>query len=380
MPQSDIDSAIATSQTDVVQDWSVDLERTEGADEAKETQWTNIDWTRYFGYYKTVPELAIAIDAKATWTVGKGFVADEVTQLILGVVSGWGKDTFNTVLENLIRTYHIGGDAFAEIITDDETGILINLKPIDPGAMKIIADRAGRVIRYEQFEKVGMENKTVAKFEPEEILHLARNRVADEIHGVSIIKSVENIILMRNEAMSDWKTVLHRNVVPLIIWHLDTDDTTEIAAFKTKIDDAVKNNENMIIPKGVAEPEIVSTAGNATLNPLPWIEQLNSYFFQAVGVPQVIVGGGKSLTEGATKIEYLAFQQIIEEEQLFIEEQVLAQLNLVIELSPPASLIQDKLTENPKEEGGQGVNPPEIQQNESAGEPNDLTTEVEGRK
>ena len=51
--------------------------------------------------------------------------------------------------------------------------------------------------------------KVGVKFEPEEIFHLSRERIADEIHGISVIDSVRDIIDARNEVMSDWKRVMH---------------------------------------------------------------------------------------------------------------------------------------------------------------------------
>ncbi len=72
-------------------------------------------------------------------------------------------------------------------------------------------------------------------------------------------------------------------------------------------------------------------------------------FYEAVGVPQIILGGSGEFTEASAKIAYLAFQQNIEEEQLFIEEQCLSQLNLVIELEFPVSLENELLSDNKKD-------------------------------
>ncbi len=377
MPETDMGNLDTSNLGTAITDYSVDTVVTDGVSASGETRWINQNWSKYFGYYKTIPELTAAIDAKATWTVGKGFMADEITTMELMSFKGWGKDTFNTILENMIRTYHIGGDAFAEIITNKEN-LIINIKPLDPASMVIVTNREGIIIRYEQTSKVKKPNK---KFNPEMIFHLARNRVADEIHGVSIIEAVENIILMRNEAMTDWKQVMHRNVAPLWVFHLDTDDTTKIATFKEKMDKARGEGENLYVPKGAVVPELITTAGNASLNPLAWIDQLNQYFFQATGVPDIIVGSSKALTEASAKIAYLAFQQTIEEEQLFIEEQVLAQLNGEIKLEFPASLENELLSDKPKQnEEGVGVNESEIQQGETAVEPNDVTAEIGGRK
>ena len=353
MPETKIDSAVASDLTNAMTDFSVDPVSTDGPSDQKETVWRNEKWKNYLGYYKTIPELQASIDAKATWTVGKGFKADPEITVILDGITGWGNDTFNTIIENAIRTYHIGGDCYIEIIREDN-GELVNLKTLDPEVMETIVNGQGIVIRYEQTSKTA--GKKPIKFQPEEIFHLSRNRVADEIHGVSVISAVEEIVLMRNEAMTDWKRVLHRNVDPLWIYHMDIDDPTEIALFKAKQDKA-RGGESMYIPKGVIVPELVATAGNATLNPLPWIDSLNEYFYEAVGVPKIIVGSSRAFTEASAKIAYLAFQQTIEEEQLYIEEEVGIQLGIAIELEFPASLENELLSDKKKDGELQAAQP-----------------------
>ena len=379
MAETNIGSATTSDMNSVVTDYSVPSATTDGPTDQKETEYINKDWPQQLGYYKKIPELKSAVDAIASWTVGKGFTADDETTLILMGIKGIGKDTFNTILENAQRVKKIGGDSFAEIITDDD-GMLINLKPLSPANIKIVAGKSGRIIRYEQininfFRKI--LNKILSKknkYLPEKIFHLIQNRIGDEIHGQSIIPQVEEIILMRNEAMADYRKLLHRNVVPRIVWNLDTDDDDEIAAFKAKADKAVEGAENLYIPKGAAEYEILAVAPNQTLNPLPWIEQLNDYFYEAVGVPKIIIGNSKNFTDAASKTSYLAWEQTVAEEQLELEEQILSQLNLVVKLEPVASLENDALSSRPKVEE-RGAEP-----TEPTAQPNDLTMETEGKK
>lgn len=342
---------LASAETE----YSVPAEMTDGPSGSKETSYINSNWSQQLGYYKTIPDLKSAIDAIATWTVGKGFMADEITEIILDGVKGFGKDTFNTILENLIRTAQIGGDSFAEIITDKK-GRLVNLKPLDPGVIKTITNSKGMVIRYEQTSKI--KNQASKKFKPEEMFHLARNRIADEGHGESLIDAVEWIILAKNEAMENMKTLMRRHVKPIFIFHLNTDDQTEINSIKAKADTATSKGENLFVPKDAVIPEVLSISSNSTLSPLPWIEMLNQYFFQVTGVPDIIIGGSGALTEASGKIAYLAFQQRIEEEQLQMEEQVLSQLNLEINLEFPASLENEMLSDN-KKDGAQNIDPSE---------------------
>jgi len=223
----------------------------------------------------------------------------------------------------------------------------------------------GQIIRYEQVSRNKTPNK---RYKPEEILHLSRKRLADEIHGISVVPSVKWIILARNEAMNDWKRVLHRNIDPLWIFHLDTDDTSQISAFKAKMDAARSNGENMYIPKGAVVPELVTTAANNNLNPLTWINQLNDYFFQAVNVPQIIIGNAKEFTDASGKIVYLSYEQSVKGEQLYVEEQILNQINVEINLTFPASLQNELISDSSKESDLAAV------------QPNDMHAELEGKK
>ena len=369
MPETNLGSAVSTGLADAITDYSVSPKETEGASGFGETRWSNTEWTKQLGYYKTIPELGSVIDAKATWTIGKGYQADELTTIQLDKIKGFGSDTFNTILENMIRTYQISGDSFAEIITDDD-GNVINLKTLNPGSIVIIANESGLLERFEQITGAKKPNR---KIKIESIMHLCRNRVADEIHGTSMVDRLIPIILMKNEAMTDWKRVLHRNIDPMWIYHMDTDDPTIIAAYKAKQDAARGAGESMYVPKGVIVPELITTAANATLNPLAWIESLDAKFYEAAGVPKIIIGNSGEFTEASSKIAYLAFQQTIEEEQLYIEEQILSQLNLEIKLEFPASLENEMISDKPKAEE------PEIEE-EQAMQPNDTEISMEGNK
>ena len=371
MPETNISSAVVTSNQQ--EDFSVDTQSTDAQSADGLTRWNNNKWTQYFGYYKTIPELNTTIDARATWTIGKGFTTDLAeTAMILNNIRGYGNpDTFNTLLENMIRTMIIAGDSFAEIIRDEDRNF-INLKPLDPGSITIVVNGKGLIEFYEQTSKT---KKAPEKFMPDKIFHLARNRVADEIHGVSVIEKLEQIILMRNEAMNDYKRVMHRNVDPLVVITADTDNPTKIAKIKRDWEKVKKESETWVVPKGVIVPEIFGVSPNATLDPKTWIDQLNDYFYEAVGVPKVIVGGSKGFTDASEKIVYLAFEQSVKEDQLYIQEQVGQQLGIQIELLFPASLENEVLAAKQPEKP---VNQPTEIEPEKASQPNDTTVEMEG--
>ena len=339
MSRTKPDSATTTDMANAVS--NVTVAHVSG-EAQKYPEWMNPHWAKWYGYYRNVPDLKSAIDAKATWTIGKGFKAKPDVTAILDQVNGMGKESFNDILGNMAKQYTICGDSFAEIVRKDRTGGILNIKPFTPNTIKIRGNSRGSIARYEHW----VEGKIDRKYNPEDIFHLCWGRMGSDIHGLSTVEAIEDTILSFNEAYKDMRTVFHRYVKPLIVSIVDTDDLNEIAKYKAKIDKAVDLGENMVVPKGtLASMERMAIPQNATLDPIPWIQQLQRRFIIANGIPEIILGHGSSTTEATSKILYLAFQQMVEGHQTFMEFQVKAQLGLEIELEFPAS-IEPAVTES----------------------------------
>lgn len=338
--------------------YSVESQDTEGGTGFGEVTYQP-DWTKWHGYYRTIPEFQAVIDRLGSWTVGRGFEADEKTKKALRKIRGFGKDDFNTLCENFVRTALICGDSFAEIMRDKAHRI-INLKPLNPGSMKIVGNEYGLIKRYEQTAQIP-QGKTI-KFDKKEIFHLPWDRIADEIHGIPFAQKLEWLIKMRNEAMHDLKVMFHRYVKPIQIVPVDTDDSTEISDFKTNYENAYKKVETIIVPKGTVDVENIkhiSLPQFSTLDPLPWLNYLIRTFTTSAGVPEIIHGWGQETTEASSKIIYLAFQQTIERLQRWFEAQLDLQLGIDIKLEFPASIEPELINDNKKDVplNREGVNP-----------------------
>lgn len=341
MVNFDIGNASVGDTRPVGIDYQAPVLNTDGLSSQKETVWFNNKWSEYFGHFTDNPHLKNAILLRATWNVGKGYTTDAETDVILSHLNGWGKDTFLDILYNMDITMSIGGDAYAEIIRDKETGLLINLKPLNPQSMAHVLNGKGQIIRYEQHSRLG-EKTAIEKFKPEEILHFSLDRVADQIHGTSLIPSLSKVLEAWGEVFDDIRQVMHRQAKPLIIFKLKTDNITKIEQFKSKMQEAMrKSTDNIIF---VPDDENVLSYEVVQINPSPLLlEQKNSVrkdFYSTIGSPELLSDSSGS-TESGGKIGYLTFEQLVEKRQSYIEGQLKAQLNIEIELTPPASLAQN---------------------------------------
>jgi len=148
MAQYDITSTEQTSLDTIVDDYSVAAEDTDGLQANDEQEYTNPDFTINYGYYKKIPELKKAIDAYATWVLGKGF--ESAQKIELEIIDGRGDEDFLDILWNMIVISKVNGDAYAEVIRSPNSGKVINIKPLRPSNIKIVYNKKGRIKRYEQ--------------------------------------------------------------------------------------------------------------------------------------------------------------------------------------------------------------------------------------
>jgi len=289
------------------------------------------DWPRNLAYFEEVAEYNSAILALARWTVGLGFETDTRTKVILDNITGWGEDSFQSILQNMIIIKKVNGDAFAEIIRDDETGSFINLKPLNPETMRTIVDTKGIIIRYEEWDK----KKRLRKFETNKILHLCNNRIGNQIRGYSTVKPIKWVIDARNEAMSDWRRISHRSTIRVL--HIDSEDTARLTTVKEQYKEAIKNGEVLILPGKPGETEL-SDFTLPTIDPfIQWIRYLEGFFYQVLGVPKVIANSS-DFTEAGSKIGFLTFEPVYSEEQTLLEQDLWNQIAIKVKFRRPPSL------------------------------------------
>lgn len=348
----DIGKATISDLTNVQDTWQVAALETDGVGNQEETEYQNAKWSQYWGYFNSVADLKSAIILKAIWNVGKGYTADNRVTAILEGITGWGKDTFQDIIFNMEIIRRVGGDAYAEIIRNPKSGTLINLKPLDPGSMKIIVNRQGIIKRYEQVAKIKDRN-VVTKFQPQDIFHLSNNRLADQIHGISDIESLEPVIKAEEESFADMVTINHRQAKPLIMFKLGTDDQSKIDEFIVKMDSAINKGEHIYIPDDENSVSYDVVQVNVSQLVMAWRDDIRNKFYRTIGLPQIVPGAGGKSTESESKVIYKAFEQIVHADQLFLEKQIWNQLALRIDFIHPASISPEMQADEAKDAGQQ---------------------------
>ena len=344
----------ATTTSTKVSDYSISPKSPDSSQQQKETYWYNSNFTKYFGIYKSVAKIKNTLNTYATWCLGAGYITkSDIDRTILENITGWGEDTFNSIIWNMLVTKKVNGDAYAEIVLDDETGMLINLKPLNPEYVRHVVNAKGRIIAYDFLQPNTRE--ATHRFKPSEILHFVNDRVTDEIHGVSVIEAIRWNIEATEEAKRIYRQK-HKNGAIIGIVEVDTDDATKITNLKPEIKQGLEDGTFLMVPKGVLEvkPWDVKLDTEGTL---AWLRYLDDDFYTSVGVPRVIMGGTNDSTEAAAKVGSVMFDPIYIREIQELQADIWNQLNIRVEWNKQNSMMDNVQSDQSKNQSQTGFQP-----------------------
>lgn len=364
----DIGEAVNTNY-DGLPKTTIQSESTDGISETGETFWDNDNWNDNWGAFNEMGELKSGFLMKSKWAVGKGWTADNATTVLLNRINITGKENFDDFLFNADLIKNVNGDSYTLVIRNEETGTLINLRPLDPGSMTTVWNSKGVIIRYEQRSKrslirkvFGQRAKVAHTFQPEQIFHLMNNRFADQTHGMSDIDAVREVIIADKESFKDVKKLAHFQGMPFIIFKVKNDNPTKIAGIIKVIENARKNGDDLVLPDDddILSWETVDMTPSSFL--LDWRNELKNMFYRRIGLPEVLFGTSGA-TESGGKMEMFAHETTFEHNQRYIERQLLSQLGIKIDLIPPSTLLNNLQTDEKKDANIQT----------KVAQPNDLT-------
>ena len=353
--ETDVTNTTTTQLDAGVPDVLVSQKAIDEASSLKETWWTNPFWTRNLGYFKQIPEFKEPLRALARWTVGKGFVTDNRTQVITDNIIGWGEDSFQSILTDMIIVKKVNGDSFAEIIRSED-GTLLNLKKLNPSQVRIVVSPKGIIKRYDEMD--AKRQNVLRPILTQNMLHLCNDRMANEIHGTSAIDACKWELDAKKEASEDWRRISHRSTIRVM--YIDADDDTRLGVVREQYKEAIKNGEVLIIPAKKGEAELQDITVPPIQPFIEWIRYLDTRIYQSLGVPKIIADTS-DFTEAASKVGYMTFEPVYVEEQTLLEQDLWNQLAIRVKFNRPPSLSGVVQEDEQKNTGQTGIQQNEVE-------------------
>lgn len=322
-----------TTQMDSgVPDFSISVEQLDEGNGDAEFYHYNEDWNENYSYFVNMPEVYQTVVSLNMWAFGKGYLADTRTRVILEHLEGWGKETFDDIIRSLGEVADVQGDAYAEIIRDEDTGTLINLKKLNPYRVRHVIDKSGLLKRYDYWE-----NGEWKKIKLNKMFHVCSGRVASNTHGTSKIKASKWLLDAKKEAMEDWRRISHRSTIRVL--YVDVDNTAEINRIRTAYKEGIRLGEVLVLPIKKGDAEFEDLQAPPVVQFLSWIQYIDSAIQKALGVPDAIMGGTQIVGEANSKIGYLTFEVPYSSKANKMERDLWNQLQIEIEFEKPKSLM-----------------------------------------
>ena len=340
MAEYDLQKGTTTDFTSKVADFIVNSKMLDAASpNTDEYYWYFSDAMKNFGYYFSIPEIYSAVNALATWAVGKGYtINDLIRKVELNHVTGAGKDTFDKIIWNHEVVKVVVGDAFCHVKRKENK--IINMIPISPERVRIVYEKSGLIKRYDTWN--GTEWKPIKK---EEMLHSQNKKIGDQVHGTSQIDATKWIIDARNEALADERIIKHRDKALGIVYY-KTNNAGKISYANTMIEKAVANGEMLGLPEDTAKIEAYPSRSSEDRT--AWISYLENFFYQCFGVPRSIATSDGTSEVGG-KMGHVIFEPIYTKEQQDLEGDLRNQQQIDVTFNRPPSLgglVQDTMKKN----------------------------------
>jgi hypothetical protein len=233
----------------------------------------------------------------------------------------------------------VGGDSYAEIIRDDESGRLINLKPLDPAKMAHITNEQGMLTAYEYKQT----NGEIKRFPTKDILHLCNKRIIDEPHGTAETKSVEWVMTAIEEARKAYQKIIRRSAIRIL--YVDESDTAKQNELKTQYEAGIKNGEVLLIPCRPEDAKFEDLQVPPVESILRWLDYLEDKFYKQLGVPKVVLGGTAENTEASAKVGVISYEPIWTREIMELESDIWNQLGIRVKFNKQPSLMDNMQTD-----------------------------------
>ena len=345
--------ATTTDLKNQVPDWIVQSMSLDNVNKSSEETYQYFpDATKYFGYYFQVAEVFNSANALATWSVSRGWTAqDPSLKAELDHVRGMGNDSFTKLMWNHLVTKIIVGDAFMEI-KRNKSDLLLNMIPISPERVRIVFNKSGLIKRYDAWN--GEDWKAIKK---ENMLHSSNKKIGDSMHGTSQITASEFLVKAINEALEDEKIIKHRDKALGIVYY-ETDKAGKINTVNAAIEKAVKDGDMVGLPQDTAKIEPYPSRSSEDRT--DWLQFLERKFYQTFGVPRSIASSDGTSEVGG-KMGHVIFEPIYTKEQVDLEEDLETQQGIIIKFNRPPSLggMQPEIDES-KNTGQLGIQPNDV--------------------
>lgn len=307
---------------------------------------------KHLGYFNDIAEIQAALKVFSNRVAGLGY-SSTIHQGILQNIQGIGGEGIIQIMENMLICSRVFGLGIVQQIRN-ERNTLINLKPLYPGDLAVGVDEFGMIDHFVQMNK-HEPNKDPKKLKLKDVVFIMNNRIANNVKGTSIIKTLKKTIDAYVEALSDERKIRHREVMGIL--EVDTEDRGEIATAISEYQKAVNKKDVFVTIKGVSEFKDPPQSPRDRVN---YMQFLINQFYQEIGTPKIL-STSEGYTESGGKAGLIAFEPTEIAAKKELEDAFWNQAAIKFQLTRTPSILGNEQETQAKNTGQTSIQPNETE-------------------
>jgi len=244
------------------------------------------DYNLYLSAYKKVPKVFRAINTRANFAIQSDFNLLGEDGDVEKLIKWMGTSHFKATLIQIAKEMLLFGNVFMQSIGQGED---IDLKFLPVTTMYVAREKSGELIGYAQI----VDNKVIAKFEPDEIIHFKWNSIGTDAYGIPELRCILRDLEKKLNVENILDDIIQSQYAPKMFIQCGTPEkpfsTSQISNFKSKLESRGAKGD-LLVP-GDVKPILVNPARGVGQSTATLIDHIEAQVNVGLAMPEILIQG-----------------------------------------------------------------------------------------
>jgi len=274
------------------------------------------DLPKYKDLYAFTPYIKASVDVTVNLAVSNGFELQGGDDAVREWLTDWlDEQNILQTLRVIATDMLVFGSGYMEVCRNEDTGKIVQLKPLDPVHIRVRRDAYGNVFGYIQ-----LLTMPPVVFAADDIVHFkwgAKSWWFEFSYGTSLLRPLLLIQSLIDQLQSDLSVIIHTYTKPMLVIKAGTPERPFSDQQLSQLVDAFRNRQPAtdIFVRGDVTVDVIQSL-TKDVNVQFWLDYLLKQREAVLGVPKIFLGESEGANRATAEIvmqEYVTRLRMMQE-------------------------------------------------------------------
>jgi hypothetical protein len=274
------------------------------------------DLPKYKDLYAFTPYIKASVDVTVNLAVSNGFELQGGDDAVREWLTDWlDEQNILQTLRVIATDMLVFGSGYMEVCRNEDTGKIVQLKPLDPAHIRVRRDAYGNVFGYIQ-----LLTMPPVIFTADDIIHFrwgAKSWWYEYSYGTSLLRPLLLIQSLIDQLQNDLSVIIHTYTKPMLVIKAGTPERPFSDTQLSQLVDAFRNRQPAtdIFVRGDVTVDVVQSL-TKDVNVQFWLDYLLRQREAVLGVPKIFLGESEGANRATAEIvmqEYVTRLRMMQE-------------------------------------------------------------------